>query len=94
MLFKRKRCEKCGKTYDSTFSECPKCHQKDGNFRKLGIPKSISWLEPWQQIALFISGFVFGALIDKKIPTSLTILIVIIIQGGLSYPLFYLLIHL
>lgn len=60
MLFKNKRCEKCGYEYDVTFESCPNCHQKDGNFENLGIPKNIAWLSGWQQIALFFAGFVYG----------------------------------
>ena len=60
MLFKNKPCEKCGNKYDAALEECPKCHQKDGNFRNLGVPKNVLFLSIWQQILLFLVGFALG----------------------------------
>ena len=60
MLFKNKICEKCGYSYDETRLDCPRCKTENGDFDKLGIPKSIFWLHPLLQLTLFILGFAFG----------------------------------
>lgn len=60
MLFKNKICEKCGYSYDETRCDCPCCKTNNEDFDKLGIPKTIFWLNPILQGVIFVLGFAFG----------------------------------
>ena len=58
MLFKNKKCSKCGHLYEEVLDECPFCSTPNKQCGELGIPKKLIML-PWlNQGLLFIIGLV------------------------------------
>lgn len=54
-MFKKVNCTHCETSYDETFDECPKCHERNG----LQDPsfKNVTMLKFWKQILLFLGGW-------------------------------------
>ena len=63
MLFNDKKCSNCGRYYDPTLNECPKCHNSNELSSERWFPKNIFSFNPYSQIGLFIIGFAYGGML-------------------------------
>lgn len=78
MLFKNKKCSKCGRHYEEILDKCPSCGTANKDYKELGIPRQLVMLPYLNQIGLFVIGLIglvllqvlFGVIFQSTIGDS------------------------